>query len=210
MVFEILGSAPFTILLISIVIMTIINILYKFLVKQKDAKALKDRVKELQDQMKKYQKEGNKEKTSEMLSEMLSVQNKLMKMSLKPMLISLVIFALFLPFISGIFGDVTVKLNDNFGEFSLGNGSYQLEKTTTGINVIGAGEFSCQLPCAQNLDGYKWKISQHGEGIVFARVITQLPAPLPILGNELGWLGWYIMCTIPIVIILRKALKIYI
>ncbi len=203
-------GAPLTIFLLAVVIMAVINIFYKFLVKQREAKALKERVNQIKDDMKKYQKEGNKEKSSEMLSEMLKVQNKLMRMTLKPMIISLVIFALFLPFINGMFGDVTVKLNNGFGDFSVDGSNYQLEKTEKGINVIGDAQFSCEFPCSQQMDGYKWKVTQRQEDIIFARVIVQLPVALPFIGAELGWLGWYIICTIPIVIILRKALKIYI
>lgn len=208
---SILSNATLMVFILSIIIMTVVNILYKFLIKQKEAKALKERVNEIKDEMKKYQKEGNKEKTSQALSEMLSAQNKLMRMTLKPMLISLIVFALFLPFINTMFGDVHVKIDNSFGDFSIGNSSYQLEKTQAGINIIGSATFSCeQLPCEKDLDGYKWKINQRDKDIVFARVIVQMPVPIPVIGNELGWLGWYILCTIPVVIILRRALKIYI
>lgn len=39
-------------------------------------------------------------------------------------------------------------------------------------------------------------------------VLITLPYTLPIWGNSLGWLGWYILSAMPASILIRKVLKI--
>jgi len=168
--------------------MVLINIFYKILIKQRDAKALKERVNAIRDEMKAAQKERNTDKTGELMKEFLSNQNKLMRMTLKPMLVSFIIFILILPLINGMFGDVSVPAADGAGNVTLGGATYVTTKT--GANLTAS-------------DARKDKV-------VFARVITHLPVPLPYFGSMLGWLGWYFLCSIPLALIVRRLLKIYV
>ena len=38
--------------------------------------------------------------------------------------------------------------------------------------------------------------------------IITLPFSLPIWGNVLGWIGWYIFCSIPISTVIRKGFRV--
>lgn len=194
--------------------MVLINIFYKILIKQRDAKALKERVNAIRDEMKAAQKERNTDKTGELMKEFLSNQNKLMRMTLKPMLVSFIIFILILPLINGMFGDVSVPAADGAGNVTLGGATYVTTKTGANLTASdarsGASVFACELPCTQTLDETTWKINQREDKVVFARVITHLPVPLPYFGSMLGWLGWYFLCSIPLALIVRRLLKIYV
>jgi len=200
-------SPSFDVLAFSFFIILVINIFYKILVNQADAKQSKDRMKEINDQMKQEQKKGNTEKVNKLLSELMQENSRLMKMSLKPMIVSFVIILLALPWISDIYGDKTVKLNDNKGELKIDDKVYVIQKTDNGIEIDGV---AYQLP--QNgveLNGAKWNIELSGNEVKFSRVVVYLPFSLPFVGNDLGWLGWYFVTAILFMIVTRKFLKIY-
>ena len=67
----------------AIIIIIIINIGYKFLVNQQEAKQIKDRIKELNETLKKEQKEGNTSKVTEIMSETMKENSKLMRLTMK-------------------------------------------------------------------------------------------------------------------------------
>lgn len=46
------------------------------------------------------------------------------------------------------------------------------------------------------------------EAFVDTGIVVVLPFTLPRWGTSLGWLGWYIMCSMPLTILFRKALKV--
>lgn len=194
------------ILLIGLALMFVINLGYKFLIKQDDAKAIKQRIEDINKQMKEEQKSKNMAKVNELLSDMLKENNKLMKMTLKPMLVSFVIVLVFLPMVNSAYGDRFATLTDGKGTVDLGQ-EYDVEKINSTVMI---GSESCTMACQKKIDGYDWVISEDQGKIKFARIIVYLPIALPIIGNDLGWLGWYIISSIPIIIILRKLMKIYV
>lgn len=200
-------SPPVDVLVFSFFIILVINIFYKILVNQADAKGSRDRMKEINEQMKEEQKKGNTEKVNKLLSELMQENSRLMKMSLKPMIVSFVVILLALPWISDIYGDKVVKLNDNKGELKIDDKVYVIQKTDNGIEIEGV---AYQLP--QNgvdFAGSKWNIELSGNEVKFSRVIVYLPFTAPFVGNDLGWLGWYFVTAILFMIVTRKFLKIY-
>ena len=76
------------ILLISVFINFIINVSYKYLSDQKEIKRLKDETKELNKKMKETK---DKTERSEIMSKIMSENNKIMKMNMKPMMVSLLV-----------------------------------------------------------------------------------------------------------------------
>ena len=46
--------------------------------------------------------------------------------------------------------------------------------------------------------------------VKLAMVVVSLPIRLPVFGYNLGWLGWYFLVSIPLVILIRKLMKIYV
>ncbi|MFC2162231.1 EMC3/TMCO1 family protein [Candidatus Altiarchaeota archaeon] len=51
---------------------------------------------------------------------------------------------------------------------------------------------------------FRWLGSSYGE----AGLVVQFPFILPLLGDGLGWLGWYITCSMIVSIALNKILKL--
>jgi uncharacterized membrane protein (DUF106 family) len=51
---------------------------------------------------------------------------------------------------------------------------------------------------------FSWLRSNYTE----AGLVVRFPVMLPVLGDGLGWLGWYILCSMVVSIILNKALKL--
>ena len=44
--------------------------------------------------------------------------------------------------------------------------------------------------------------------LLLKRVVVTLPVPLPIWGYHIGWLGWYILVSIPMSVTFRKILGV--
>ncbi|MBI2579531.1 MAG: DUF106 domain-containing protein [Candidatus Aenigmarchaeota archaeon] len=131
--------------LFSFFMLVIINIFYRILVNQTKAKETKDLIAELSKKMKESQKSGNTEESKKAMSQMMQEQGALMRMSMKPMIISMIIVIIFLPLLSGVYPGTTV---------------------------------------------------------------ARLPVPLPVVNGAVGWLGWYIIFSIPAAIVIRKIMKI--
>ena len=196
-------------------ILFIINICQRFLVNQEEAKEIKESVRELSKRMKEEQKQGNTEKANELMKETISKNSKMMSMTMKPMLVSFIIIILLFPWLANTYGDKTAVLEDNKGELKIDDVVYNVQRDG---NEIIINDESCEHPCVREFDNKQWLISYKEAGcflffcnperIEFARIIAFLPVTLPFFGNDLGWLGWYLIISIPMAIIIRKALKI--
>lgn len=203
-----LGLPPYlSVILISLVILFIINIFYKILIKQHEAKKIKENINELNKKMREAQKKSDKDAVNKLFREIMSENNKIMKMSLKPMLISFLIVILILPFLSSTYSDRTAIISDGKGNVTLEGNLYQVQKNESTLTV---GNTTCQLPCREKIEGSYWQILPEGNNVKFARIVVILPYSLPFIQDKLGWLGWYILASIPLMIIIRKLLKIYV
>ncbi len=199
-----LGYPPvLAVTIFSVFILIFINIFYKILIKQEDAKALKDRSKAIGKEMKEAQKAGKTEESKKLMSEMMENNSKLMRMSMKPMFISLIIVILLLPTMSTFYGDKFAPVND--GVISLNGADYSFSVDDSTIDINGN---NCENSCVVDLAGTNYKVSLNGASVKFAQIVAELPITLPFLGNSFGWLGWYIINSIPIAIVIRKFLKI--
>ncbi len=191
------------IVLYSIVVLFTVNIFYKLLVNQGQAKQMKENVETMNKQLREAQKEGNKEKSSQLLSDVMREQGRIMRMSMKPLFTSFVIVGVFLYLIGNTYGDKIAQLNDNKGTVMIDGNEYAIEKSADKITVSGK---ECS-PCV--LGSSAWRISAEDDKVNMARIVASLPVSLPVIGSEAGFLGWYIIVSIPTMIILRKLMKIY-
>lgn len=195
-----------SVFLFSIIILIVINIFYKILINQNDAKQIKQRSKEISAEMKEAQKAKDGDKSKKLMGELLQNNNKMMKLTMKPMIVSLIVVIVLLPSLATFYGDKVVTLQNNKGSVILNNENYTLEKTNNDLTI---GSTLCSLPCTTQIGAHNYKINQENNGIKFAMIVAMLPVALPFLGGTFGWLGWYIICSIPLVIIIRKSMKIY-
>ncbi|MBI4174833.1 MAG: DUF106 domain-containing protein [Candidatus Aenigmarchaeota archaeon] len=196
----------FSVFIFSIIILFVINIFYKILINQNDAKATKERTKEISKEMKEAQKAGDKDKSKRLMGELMSQNSKMMRMTMKPMIVSLIVVIVLLPSLATFYGDKIVALTDSRGSVDLHGTTYQVEKMNGTVKV---GDASCSAPCTLEVANSNYKVTQEGNGLKIAEVVAVTPFALPYFGSAFGWLGWYIICSIPLVIIMRKAMKIY-
>ena len=204
------------------IILLFINLCYRFLINQKEAKEIKERMKEINQQAREEQKQGNTEKFNELTKQALAENSKLMGKTMRPMMVSLVIILLFLPWMQSVYGDIPANLEEGKGNVTLDSEVYDVEYDGNEVTVMKDDQtlFSSSLPVTEQVGKSKYILSHvpegwfiimyHPENIKFARIIAEFPEPinLPLFGKDVGFIGWYILVSIPFALIIRKILKI--
>lgn len=194
------------VLIFSIIILIVINIFYKVLINQNEAKRIKQKTKDISKEMKEAQKAGDTTRSKKLMSEMLTENNRMMKMTMKPMIVSLIVVIVLLPSLATFYSDKMVVLQDGKGNVTLDGTAYQVQKTGNNVSI---GSTNCDVPCQERIGKHTYKVSMENSNVKIAQIVATLPFALPFLGSTFGWLGWYIICSMPLVIIIRKAMKIY-
>ncbi|MBS3056457.1 MAG: DUF106 domain-containing protein [Candidatus Aenigmarchaeota archaeon] len=195
----------------SIFILILSNIFYKIMIDHKKVREIKTKQKEYMAQWKKLQKEGNMEEAKKIMSESMSEQNKIMKMTLKPMLISLVIFLFTLPALASAFIS-TVPIQT--GNIDIGGSSVYMNVVNESISLNN--ETPCTT-CRINITNTQYQVKYIPEdssffstskGIEVEKVIAVLPVSLPLFGEDVGWFGWYILVSFASMFIIKKLMKV--
>lgn len=190
------------IVIFAVIVLFIVNICYKYLMDQDKAKRYRSEIKEMNKKMKEMRKK--KEKTDKLMKEVMKKNNDLMMMSMKPMLASMIIVVLILPGLAGVYGNQTIA--NNATNITIDNTVYEI--THEGKNIY-IGDIQCELPCNEKIIGDSiWNIKEKENNVEFERVVALIPISLPIIGNDLGWLGWYIFVSIPVMFVIKKILKV--
>ncbi len=186
-----------SILIFATFIIIITNLIYKFSLDQKKVVEMKSRMKEIQ----KKSKEAPNEEKMKYLSEMNDVNSKYMKMTMKPMLITMIVVLLFIPWLNHNYGDIALKTNGTL--------------VITGQNMSYVVGDNYVLIDGKNLtNGQMFKVGDKEFQVVLgrknklSRVIVRSPVPLPITGKSWGWLAYYFIISIPLSIGLRKIMKV--
>jgi len=214
-----LGLEPaLAIAIFSMLMLIFINIFYKVLINQREAKAIKDRQKELSKKMQEERKAGNIDKMNALMKESLSENSKLMRMTLKPMIVSFIVVIIFLPWLNITYGDHLAQVNGTTGVASLGglNHTFDLDgdnisvENGTEYRTLSSDRWKCDSPNCFIIGSRYYEVNKEGSSLKFSQVIATLPFALPVLGYNLGWLAWYIIFSIPAVIVIRKFMKIYV
>lgn len=199
-------TSSLSLLIFSIVIVFLLNIPYRFLMNRQEVAAIKGKVKELQERSKYVQRQGNTVLGSQLMRESLVESGKLTKLTMKPMLASLVIVIVLLPLLSGPYGDVMIPIKDGRGETKFNGNTYTAEVSENTVKL--SNDIKCEAPCRKNFDSALWNVVIEKDNVVLQRIVALLPLSLPIFGDAVGWLGWYFIVSIPLMILFRKMLKI--
>ncbi|MBI5061347.1 MAG: DUF106 domain-containing protein [Candidatus Aenigmarchaeota archaeon] len=197
------------VLLFGIFLLILINLCYRFLIKQDEAGRAKDRIKEIGDEMKHYR--NDKQRTSELMTEMMKENNKIMKMTLKPMILSFLIVLMLLPILAGTYGDHYATLQNSTGNITIDSTYFELQKDGALLMKSSDKSYTCEMPCRLKLDTEipsQWNIGEEGDRVTFGRVVALLPFTLPWVDDDAGWILWYLIVSIPLMIIIRKAMGI--
>jgi uncharacterized membrane protein (DUF106 family) len=200
---------------IAVVVLFIIQICYKYLVNQDKVKEIKDNVKQLNKQFKNLQKQGKTEEANKLMKEIMSQQNKMMPMTMKPMMVSMVIVIIILPGLHTIYGNINIPLDAE--SVIINEQEYTVAINEQAITLNNQPyEFNTRI----SLENRFWNINQkpadggflgfgaQPERVELEQIVVLLPLSLPFFGNDLGWLGWYFICSIPLMVIIKKLLGV--
>jgi uncharacterized membrane protein (DUF106 family) len=106
----ILSLSPFIAeIIISAIITFIIALLYRFLINQNTLREVKTKQKENQEKTKELQK-TNPDEANKLLAETISLSRKQFRLTMKPMMLTLVVVMILLPWMAYIFPGIIVKL----------------------------------------------------------------------------------------------------
>ena len=197
-------SPAVDIFLFSFVIAVFINIFYKLLINQSEAKAARERIKALNAQMKDVK--DNREKMDSLFKEIMSENNRLMRMSFKPMLISFAVILIALPWIGAAYGERHVDINGT-AQFELDGKNYTVVKNENSVSINGN---TCSLPCKLQVGETEAHIETQDSQAKISPIVAYLPFSAPLAGSDLGWLGWYFLTSVFFMIVSRRLMKIYV
>lgn len=88
----------------------LVTLPYRFLLDQKKIKEIREKIHEISNKIKEEQKSGNMEKANELLIQSMKLNNEMMRLTFKPMILAFIIVILFLPWIAHEYGSVVIKL----------------------------------------------------------------------------------------------------
>lgn len=107
----VIGLPPYQEVLIwSVLLSFILAILYRVLTNPGEIRTLKNNMKELREKANKALKAGEKEKSNQLTNEMLKMSGKQMKYTMKPMMLSFILFFVFLGWIGPTYADMVVTM----------------------------------------------------------------------------------------------------
>jgi len=106
----VLGLKPFLAeIIISVIITFIITLFYRFLINQNKLREIKSKQKESQERIKELQKTNPKE-ANDLLNSTMALSRHQLGLSMKPMLLTLIIVSIVLPWMAHAFPGIIVKL----------------------------------------------------------------------------------------------------
>ncbi|MFB6182529.1 MAG: EMC3/TMCO1 family protein [Candidatus Nanohaloarchaea archaeon] len=179
------------------------------------ANELKDKLNHHQEKMKEAQKENESEKVSTHLQKTLHLNQKFMKLNLKPMIGVMVFVSLIFPWLGATYAP-KVKLNKTSnntfkGELSYAGQTTPLKVTTDNQTTLTINNQTVKKGEKIHALGVKWEFAKFNAKKPVAKlssVFIQLPFSVFYIGNAINWLGFYIIIAMPLSSGLSKALGV--
>lgn len=221
-----LAAGPYVSLgFFSAVLAGMFSLIYWYLLDIEKADEIKDRLSEHQDKMKQARSNDNGDKASEHMQETMRLNQRLMKLNVKPMIATMVFVALIFPWLGHTFSPaVNMEKADSVyqGELNYAGKTAQLEvDNSTSPATVNIGDSSSQVGKTINALGVEWELKYFGqksggflkpggEGNVvkLSAKFVDLPFSIPFAGNALNWLGFYILIAMPLTYVFRKLLGV--
>ncbi len=196
---------------ISIIISFIFSALYLVLVNQETMKRIKSEQKEMQQKMKNAQKSKDDKALKDLFSTSMQLNNRMMMLTIKPMIASMLVFFIMIPWLSGTYGDITVKLEDDKGALKYVGATVINENVTvsdSGAITIGSKTYTAGDKIELAEKTWAAQYNKDKSQIVLQNVRFKLPFSFPLVGTEVGWLGIYIIISLPATMLFRKLLGV--
>lgn len=212
-----LTGARLTIVLVSVVLSALVSVLYYILMDVEKYQEIKEKREELNEKMQAARDEENMEEANEYMKEMAGMQKEFFSVMLKPMFASMFIFFLLLPWLFSTFTPVIAlsagATNATYtGTLGFNGQQIPIEVDASGNETaVVVEDETYAVGDTFHMGDLPWKVktidTEAGTVKVAAEVVP-LPLSLPFLGDELGWLGTYILVSIPLTFLFRRWLGI--
>lgn len=202
----------------------VFSLIYWWLLDVDKQQEIKDKISEHQDKMKEARKNDKDDKASNQMKKTLELNQKMMMLNFKPMIATMVFVALIFPWLGATFApsiQMTELDNSKFeGDFKYAGKSVELTVDNSSEPVIKLGDQKAKIGETVNAHGMSWTVTKFTDrnGGLFSTSkgtvlkmngkFVNLPFSIPIAGEALNWLGFYIIIAMPLTIIFRKMLGI--
>ncbi|HIQ50104.1 MAG TPA: DUF106 domain-containing protein [Nanoarchaeota archaeon] len=197
---------PFSlsIFLITFLLMCISSLIYYFSIDKQELRYIRERIEELQKELKKMQKE-NPKKAEEIMKEVFQLIHKRMMLNIKPMLVTIFIAIIFIPWISSI-SFIHIELDDSLNGvlkpklFTSQPKEYQV-KVENNLIVISLEKENTIIKVSEKqvfkLENNFYRVNKIDleNKIIELGLIVKPPFPIPFFSYGFGWLMWYIICS---------------
>ncbi|MBU4246542.1 MAG: EMC3/TMCO1 family protein [Nanoarchaeota archaeon] len=214
----------FAISIVSLMISFTFSALYLVFVDQQKMKRIKAEIKESQEKMKKAQKEHNDKEIKSLFSNSMKLQNEMMKLTLKPIIVSMLLFFIVIPWMYANYGDVSAKIVDGKGILVYGALSENISATNSTFRFSGNTDSKIyDIGNKFEFAGKTWNTSYQSDArgyfeklrnvpvygmLTLENARFKLPFRFPGIGDNVGWLGLYIIISIPSTMLFRKILGV--
>jgi len=217
--------------LISLGLSLMIAVIYRFLTNPASVREVKANMKFYKEKMSQAQKEGDRAKASEYASEMLKASQKQLRFSMKPMMVTLLIFVFLLSWLSSTYSGVEATFgNESSRQVTLRGQEYRVMyenatgKTWVDLNRDGAfseseGFATGQMFTTGSSEPVEWEVKKTVTGFVFSQaekpssvtfsmIVARTPFTFPLIGSYLSWFWLYVFISIPATVVFRKLLGV--
>lgn len=203
-------NATYGVFLIAIGVSFLISLIYYFFLDREEMQKVKSKMKDLKEKSKKAREEGNQEKATEHTKEMMKHSSKQMKMQLKPMAVTFVLIIPLFYFVFPTLYSMEADLNETDQiSFAGVSRDISIENGEDLRIFIDGTEYGRDDVIEVN--GYNFKLDRYDEDentIRFSQITISLPFSIPLIGDTLGWLGWYIINALIFGQIFRKSMGV--
>ncbi|QQG39885.1 MAG: DUF106 domain-containing protein [Candidatus Aenigmatarchaeota archaeon] len=215
--------AALSIAVVALVTSFAITLIYKYTMDQNKAKNIRLELEELKKKAVDAQKENNQKDSKKYQDRMMEISHDQMRMSMKPMMVTFVIvipvFVWLLPLLYAV---PSVTLTEGSGTLVYQGVDIPVTLTTNSDPVLTIGavpvngetygkEVKFPNTVVVNEGGYMFQpvlYNKETSRLEAKRIVVTLPVPLPFFGSELGWIGWYVFCSLPLGILTRKLMGV--
>lgn len=206
---------------LSVLIAAFISFMYLVLIDQDKYDRVKERQSKLQEKYKEAQKDEDMETANKFMKKSMKAQMEFMKISFKPIIASMFTFFILMPWVLFTFTPVVdlqaTQSGGYEGDFIFMDGAADLgtlsmtdQENTT---VLQYEDQTAEAGGEIQIDEGTWQVSsiKTDEETATAQLafsFAGLPFSLPLAGNTLEWLGFYIIFQLPFTFIFRKLLGV--
>lgn len=215
-----LSAGPYVSLgFFSVLLAGLFSVIYWLLLDIEKADRIKEKIDKYQDRMQEAREEDEHEKASSHFKKTLKLNQKFMMLNMKPMIATMVFVALIFPWLGATYAPTIqmTQMNDTAYNGTLSYAGQQ--RTVEALNQSGDMQFRAEGELsADNIRaiGLTWQVTSfntvqsqaHDAELKVNGKFIGLPVNLPLVGNALNWLGFYIVIIMPMTYIFRKLLGV--